>query len=216
MQRLGIIGGTFDPIHCGHLLLATFVAEQLRLGRVLFVPAADPPRKDHRSDLAPAEDRWQMVRRAVAGVPGFEASRLELDRPGKSYTVDTLRQVRSQEPDSSLYLIIGRDNVSDMATWQDPEGILELCTVVAGSRVVAQRPAQAELAARILSLETPVIDLSSTAIRRRVAGGLPIRWMVPPPVEDYIGQQRLYLASTGEAAAPDGGDGNRARGSAAT
>ena len=134
MQRLGIVGGTFDPIHIGHVLLALFVLERLSLDRMLFVPAADPPHKEARPDTAPAEDRWSMVQLAIDGLPHFQASRVELDRPGKSYTVDTLRQLRADHPDCDLHLIIGEDNIAQLSTWHDPQGILDLCTVVAGSR----------------------------------------------------------------------------------
>ena len=192
MPRLGVLGGTFDPVHCGHVLLAVAAREQLDLDRVLFVPAADPPHKDHRPDLAPAEDRWHMVQAALSGVDGLEASRLELDRPGKSYTVDTLRQLRRQEPAAELFLIIGRDNVADMASWQDPEGILAACTVAAGSRPSGGPAPPAELAARMVLLDTPLIEISSTGIRSRVRRGLTIRCMVPAPVEELIAQRGLY------------------------
>lgn len=192
MPRLGVMGGTFDPVHCGHVLLAIAAREQLALDRVLFVPAADPPHKDDRNGMAAAEDRWRMVELALAGADGLEPSRLELDRPGKSYTVDTLRELRRLKPDAELFLIIGRDNVSDMATWQDPEGILGLCTVAAGSRLAAADRADPLLASRMVFLDTPVIELSSTGIRRRVRDGLTIRCTVPAPVEEYIRQRGLY------------------------
>jgi len=196
MSRLGVIGGTFDPIHTGHVLLALFAMERLPLDQVLFVPAADPPHKEARPDMAPAEDRWAMVERAIEGFPGFQVSRVELERPGKSYTVDTLRQLRAERPDCALFLIIGEDNVAQMSTWHDPRGILELCTVVAGSRVVAGGRADAELARRIVPVETPVFQISSTEIRRRLSEGYPVRYLVPEKVEAYIRERGLY--GTGE------------------
>lgn len=201
MPRLGILGGTFDPIHCGHVVLAVAAREQLTLDRVLFVVAADPPHKDHRNDMAAAQDRWRMVELALAGTDGLEASRIELDRPGKSYTVDTLRQLHRQEPGAEIFLIIGRDNVSDMATWQDPEGILALCTVAAGSRLTPDKSAgQAgapgstlpDLASRVVLLDTPVIELSSTLIRQRLRARRTIHCMVPDAVERHIAGTGLY------------------------
>lgn len=194
MLRLGVIGGTFDPIHTGHVLLALFAMERLPLDQVLFIPAADPPHKEARPDMAPVEDRWAMVEQAIEGFSGFQASRIELERPGKSYTVDTLRQLRVDRPDCELYLIIGEDNVVQMSTWHDPRGILELCTVVAGSRVASGSQADAELARRIVPVETPVFQISSTEIRRRLAEGRPVRYLVPEKVEAYIRGRRLYGA----------------------
>ncbi len=193
MPRLGMMGGTFDPIHTGHLLLAQFLKEHLALDRVLFVPAADPPHKESRGGgLLPVEDRWEMVCAALAGSPDFEPCRIEIDRPGKSYTVDTLRQLRRQYPGSELFLLLGADNVAELDTWYDPEGIFELCTVVAGSRAGPGPPWDSPLAGRVTLVDTPVIDISSTGIRERVSAGLPIRWLVPRPVESYIRENGLY------------------------
>ena len=193
MPRLGMMGGTFDPIHTGHLLLARFLKEHLALDRVLFVLAADPPHKESRGGgLRPVEDRWEMVCAALAGSPDFEPCRVEIDRPGKSYTVDTLRQLRQQYPGSELFLLLGADNVPELDTWYDPEGIFELCTVVAGSRASPALSCDSPLARRVTLVDTPVIDISSTGIRERVRAGLPIRWLVPGPVESYIRENGLY------------------------
>ena len=193
MERLGIMGGTFDPIHCGHLLLARNLLERLPLDRILFVPAADPPHKNHRTDIATGAHRWAMVKRAIADEPGFEVSSVELERNGKSYTVDSLRLLGQRHPGSELFLLIGADNVSDISTWHDPEGILELCTVVAGSRTMATAtPPDPELVSRIVFVETPAIDISSTRIRQRLRDGLPVRWLIPDGVEEYIRAERLY------------------------
>lgn len=196
MRRLGIVGGTFDPIHTGHVLLALFALERLPLDRVLFVPAAYPPHKESRPDTAPAEDRWAMVQMAIDGLPHFQASRVELDRPGKSYTVDTLRQLRDDYPDYDLHLIIGEDNVSQLSTWYDPRGILELCTVVAGSRVTADLDADSALARHIVALDTPLFQISSTEIRQRLDADLPVRYLLPESVETYIRDRKLYGASS--------------------
>ena len=193
MRRLGVIGGTFDPIHNGHLLLARFVSEQIDLDKVLFVPAAAPPHKDHRDDIAAAASRWTMVELAVEGIGDFEASRLELDRPGRSYTVDTLRQLRRDCPGTDIFLIIGTDNTRDLSSWHDPESILDMCTVVSGSREIDAPGDNADaIAARVLVVDTPVIDISSTDIRRRVLAGLPIHSMVPDKVASFIHSRRLY------------------------
>ena len=194
MQRLGIMGGTFDPIHCGHVLLALYAQEHLQLDEVLFVPAADPPHKEHRTDLAPAHHRWAMVELAIAGISGFSASRLELDRPGRSYTIDTLRQLAVTHPDCERYLIIGEDNVVDLSSWHDPRGILEQCTVVAGSRITQDGQADPELASRMLFIDTPVVEISSTDIRESLRQRRPIRCMVPDSVEAYVLERRLYRA----------------------
>ena len=193
MRRIGVIGGTFDPIHNGHLLLARFALEAIPLDEVLFIPAADPPLKP--GAYAPAHERLAMVELAVAGSDDFTASRIELDRPGKSYTVETLQTLHKTYPDSELFFIIGADNVAQMATWHDPEGILAQCTVVAGSRPTAPTDGDPELVAQLRFIDTPLIELSSTQIRQRLADGLPIRHMVPAAVETHIRAKGLYAAS---------------------
>lgn len=190
MQRLGVLGGTFDPIHSGHVLLAQFAGEKLGLDRVLFIPAADPPHKGKCA--ASAEDRWAMVELAIEGFPSFAASRLELERPGKSYTVDTLRNLHQTHPETQLYLIIGADNVAPFSTWHNPQGILDLCTVVAGTRLSPREEADPELGKSLVTIETPVVQFSSTQVRQRLNQGLPIRYLVPEKVEEYIRRQGLY------------------------
>lgn len=192
MERLGVMGGTFDPVHVGHVLLALWAKERIPLDRVLFVPAADPPHKEARPGMASAADRWAMVERAIAGFAGFEASRLELDRAGKSYTVDTLRALSAACPDSRLFLVIGEDNVAQLSSWHDPRGIMELCTVVAGARASASFAGDTELARRVMPLDTPVFEVSSTEVRRRLSRGMPVRYLVPDAVLDYIAARGLY------------------------
>ena len=189
-ERLGILGGTFDPVHCGHLLLARHVLEALHLDRVLFVPAAEPPHKTEV--LTASEHRWRMVCAALEGHQGLEASDLELRRPGVSYTVDTLRRLRGERPRDELFLIIGADNVPELDGWHDPEGILELAAVVAGSRVEAGDLPGGAFVDRVERVETPIFDISSTEIRRRVRAGLPVRCLVPEAVEGYIADHGLY------------------------
>lgn len=194
MQRIGLVGGTFDPVHNGHLLLALFAREAIGLDEIVFVPSADPPHKD--ATRASADARLAMVECAIEGLDHFSASRIELDRAGKSYTVETLRQLRAMRPDGDFYLIIGADNVAQMSTWQDPVGILDLCTVVAGSRLVAEDRVDPALAARMLFIDTPLIELSSTLIRQRLHDGLPVRAMIPEKVERYIREKGLYAPCT--------------------
>ena len=192
MQRLGILGGTFDPIHIGHVLLAQAVREELALDQVLFVPAADPPHKEAEPPLAPAAQRWAMVELALESFPSFKGSRIELERPGKSYMYDTLQQLRALHPHTQLFLIIGADNIAPLSTWHKPQGILDQCTVVAGSRITTALDPDPVLAAQLLQVETPLIELSSTRIRQRLAAGCSIRYMVPEKVEAYIAEKGLY------------------------
>ena len=191
MRRIGVIGGTFDPIHHGHLLLARFALEQIPLDEVLFIPAADPPLK--QGTYAPVEERWAMVELSVADCADFAASRLELDRPGKSYTVETLRLLHQLYPRAALFFVIGEDNVGQLDAWYDLEGIFAQCTVVVGARP-SEVVGDPELLARLHFIDTPLIELSSTEIRTRRAAGLSIRYMVPEAVEAHILAKGLYAA----------------------
>jgi len=191
--KLGVMGGTFDPIHLGHLRAAENAREELGLDRVLFVPAARPP---HRPDrLAAPLDRFAMVALATVDNPAFVASDLELRRDGPSYTVDTLRALRAERPDDPLYLIVGSDTFPEMASWREPEALLSLCTVA-----VVTRPGDDEAASgaeglsrpNAVSISGPGLPISATSIRERVRERRSVRYLVPEGVADYIRKRGLY------------------------
>ncbi len=189
-MRLGIFGGTFDPPHLGHLVVAQDACAALGLDRVLFVVAAAPPHKHGRA-FAPAPLRLEMLSAALADDERFQASDLELRRPGRSYTVDTLRELRAQNPEAELFLLIGADQAREFRTWREPDAIARLATVVALSREGDAGALPGDAALRPLPVTR--LDISATDIRRRVAQGQPIRYLVPDPVEAIIRRARLYV-----------------------
>ena len=193
-ERVGILGGTFDPIHIGHLIVGQEVQTRCRLDRVLFVPSAEPPHKDH-TELATAEDRAEMVRLAISDNAAFELSRIEVDREGTSYTVDTLRLLRDLlGAESDLLLIIGADNALEMPTWCDPAGVLALSEVTVVARPDFDRDSiDPALSKKMTFLETPLVDVSATEIRRRIKRGQPVTYLVPEKVVAYIRHRGLYL-----------------------
>jgi nicotinate-nucleotide adenylyltransferase len=195
----GVFGGTFDPIHYAHLAVAEAAREALDLRRVLFVPAAQPPHKPDRS-IAGAEHRFAMVQAAIADNPGFEISRIELDRGGPSYTVETLASLRAADADGPLALILSAESFAELPTWHDPERILELARVV----IVAPRFGYDEVdgsflarnfptsTAEVVFLDGPRVRLSASEIRERAAAGRSVRYLVPDAVAAYIGDHGLY------------------------
>jgi len=192
------LGGTFDPIHYGHLVAAEEVRFRLSLARVLFVPVGVAPHK-RRQTISPAEHRVAMVELAIASNPYFSLSRLEVDRPGPSYSVDTVRLLREQlGREVELYFIVGSDALSDLLTWREPARLVQLCQLVAIARPgwpVEIAPVEAQLpeaAGRIVQVPIPQLDISSSDLRRRVAEGQPIRYQVPEAVEGYIMSRGLY------------------------
>jgi len=191
--RTGIFGGTFDPIHLGHLIAAQEIQRKEHLDRVVFIPSAIPPHKAYEG-MAASEDRWRMVNLAIRGNPRFEACSIELARGGTSYTVDTLRSLRAElGSEAGLYLVIGADNVSEIRTWCRPEEIVRLCTVLVASRPDADfLEADRQLMQQMRFVDTPLIQVSSTDIRDRVRRGDSIRYMVPGSVEKYIQNNNLY------------------------
>lgn len=195
--RLGVFGGTFDPIHLAHLVLAEQAREQLNLDRVLFIPAAAPPHKIGRS-ISPAKTRLEMVELAVAGHPQFAVSDIEIKRTGPSYTVDTLRSLCVQYPAAALFLLLGGDSLVDFPTWREPKQILELASLAVVKREgspIPDLPAdwEMDLSNRLHFIQAPLLAISGTDLRRRVREGRSIRYLVPAAVAAFIESQRLYL-----------------------
>jgi nicotinate-nucleotide adenylyltransferase len=192
VERIGMFGGTFDPIHVGHLLLAERAREELGLDHILFVPANVPPHKRSGRLIAPPESRLEMLRLAIAGNPAFEISTHEIDREGVSYTVDTLRHFEAVRPTARFTLLIGGDNAGDFATWRDPEQIVRLASVAVWARPGSQLPAELLPGVGYHRIDSPLLEISSTDIRSRAAAGRSIRYMVPDAVADYITRHELY------------------------
>jgi nicotinate-nucleotide adenylyltransferase len=200
-ERTGVFGGTFDPIHYGHLAIAEAARLELGLSRVLFVPAAIQPHKLDRSTTA-AEHRWQMVLRAIEGNPGFAGSRLELDRDGPSYTAETLTAMRAAaDHGAGLFFICGADALLEMETWHRPEAILAAASVAAARRPGCEDRGRLEAACQRLIdrfggevrlFDAPLVDISSTMIRRRQARGQSIRYLLPDSVYEYVRHFSLY------------------------
>jgi nicotinate-nucleotide adenylyltransferase len=189
LARVGILGGTFDPPHNGHIGIAQAALKEFRLDRVIFVPACVPPHKMKRC-VAPAEDRFKMLQLAINGHEKFEISRIELDRPGPSYTADTLTEFRKTYPYDELFLLIGADNIAEIESWHEPDRIVGLAKIAAANR--PNFTASGAYTDRVVAFKMPPADISSTVIRKRVKTGLPITDLVPPGVEDYIIEHRLY------------------------
>jgi nicotinate-nucleotide adenylyltransferase len=196
--RLGLFGGTFDPPHYGHLVAAQEAACQLNLGRVLFLPARQNPLK-RGEEVSPAEDRCRMVSLAIDSNSLFELSRVDLDRPSPSYTVDLLRALRAEWPSAELFFLVGADIVPELPRWHAPSALLDLATLVAINRpgapvlsVAALEQALPAAAQRVILLEIPAMAISATELRARVRAGRPIRYLTPPAVEAYINERGLY------------------------
>ena len=203
-MRLGIYGGSFDPVHYGHLLLAECCRESLRLDEVWLVPAAVPPHKQDRQ-RATGKARLEMLELALSGHEQLRASPLEIDRGGVSYTVETLAAIHQQQPAAMLFFLMGADSLHDLPTWREPGRICELALPavvrrggapqpdfsVLGSLVSAQRLEEIKAA----QIRMPLIELSSTDLRERAAAGQSLRYRTPRAVEKYIETHRLYLSA---------------------
>jgi nicotinate-nucleotide adenylyltransferase len=199
-MNIGVLGGTFDPIHTGHLILAEEVRARLNLAEILFVPAGQPWLKVD-SPISPAEHRVEMVRLAITDKPYFKLSTMEIERAGPTYTVDTIAELKAQlEAGDELFFILGWDNLAELPRWRQPSRLITMCRLVAVPRPDYPRPDLKALEASIPGLsqevtlmDKPEIDISASVIRDRVARGLSIRHLVPEPVEKYIKEYKLYL-----------------------
>jgi nicotinate-nucleotide adenylyltransferase len=197
-MKIGILGGSFNPPHIGHLLMAQEAHAQLGLDQVVFIPVAAPPHKELDDDPGP-EARFELCRMAVAKADRLSVSRLELERGGASYTAETLRAIHASAPGDELTFIVGGDMAASLPTWREPEAILELATLAVAEREGIRRRDIAEAVAplrggdRIAFFDLPRIDVSSSAVRARVRAGRPIRYWVPEDVARMIGARGYYL-----------------------
>ncbi len=188
-KRLGIMGGTFDPIHNGHLVAASEVADALRLDEVIFVPTGQPSQK---RVVTPSEHRYLMTVIATAANPRFTVSRVDIDRAGVTYTIDTLKDLRLQFPGDELFFISGADAIAQILAWRDIDRAWELAHFVAVSRPGHAMRLPAAPAGKISAIEVPALSISSTDCRQRVANGKPVWYLVPDGVVQYIGKHGLY------------------------
>jgi len=197
-MRLGLFGGTFDPIHLGHLILAEQCREALGLEKIWFIVAGEPPHKRgvERTSVA---HRLEMVRLAIAGNPALEVSDIEAKRSGPSYSVETLAEIKAQRPDDALYFLIGADSLVDLPTWRDPEGIARLASIVVVNRPGVDAPALAGPlptfgpdALPLQSVTIPPIGIASRDLRERLSAGRSVRYQIPRAVEAYIDAHGLY------------------------
>ncbi len=197
-MRIGILGGTFDPPHIGHLVIAEEARSELGLARVYFIPARRPP---HKLDepVTPLEDRVEMLRLALGGNPFFSLSLVEANRPGPSYTVDTLRELRQELPDSTdLFFIMGMDSLVELPTWHQPAELIKLCLLA-----VLKRPGYSAdmeslekqipgIGSRVVFIPSPEVEISSTELQARCRAGLSLKYLVPDSVAEYIREHGLY------------------------
>jgi len=206
-MRLGVYGGSFDPVHYGHLLLAEICREQCRLAEVWFVPAALAPHKQGR-EVTPAKLRLEMLQLAIGGTSGLIASAIEVERGGVSYTVDTLAEIQTRHPTAQLFLLMGADSLHDLPNWREPARICELAIPIVVRRAGSPppdlgllKPLMAEdrwEEANRNQVTMPIIDLSSSDLRQRVAEGHSIRFRTPRAVEKFIETQGLYRIPGGQ------------------
>ena len=200
-MNIGILGGTFDPVHNGHLIVADVAREQLNLNEVLFIPVGQPWLKPERIITA-AEHRLQMLRLALDDTPYFSISEIEIERSGPTYTVDTLTALKEQlNAEDELFFILGQDSLMQLPQWHEAPNLIELCYLVAAPRPGVKKPDLKALEAaipgvtqRVMLMKQPQVDINATDIRERVARGLSVRHLVPEPVNRYIKENRLYVA----------------------
>jgi nicotinate-nucleotide adenylyltransferase len=206
MGHIGILGGTFNPPHMGHLVMAQEALDQLDLDRVMLMPVAVPPHKEAGQDPGGAA-RVELCRLAVAGDDRFAVSTLEVERGGASFTVDTLRELHDLEPEHDLTFIVGGDMAQSLPAWREPEAILRLARLAVAEREgvrredIARRLDPLHDGDRVVFFDMPRIDVSSSSIRRRVAEGRPIRYLVPDAVAEAVAERGLYRQAAGRPAA---------------
>jgi nicotinate-nucleotide adenylyltransferase len=200
-MNTGILGGTFDPVHNGHLIVADVARAQLNLNEVLFIPAGQPWLKPERIITA-AEHRLQMLRLALDDTPYFSINEIEIERSGPTYTADTLTVLKEQlNAEDELFFILGQDSLMQLPQWHEAPNLIELCYLVAAPRPGVKKPDLKALEAaipgvtqRVMLMKQPQVDINATDIRERVARGLSVRHLVPEPVNRYIKEHRLYVA----------------------
>lgn len=202
-MKIGVLGGTFDPVHNGHIMMAEQARETLGLDKVLLIPAGTPMSRPG-GNVAPPGHRLMMLRRAVAGKPGLNVSVVELDRPGPSYTVDTMRELRRRYGEAAdIYFILGSDSLESLGSWREPQILISLCRLAVIPRSGYPPPDAAALdravpglSGRVVFMERPVGDVSASEIRERVAKGRLVDQLVPEPVAEYIFTNNLYRGGT--------------------
>lgn len=193
------MGGTFDPVHYGHLVVAEEARAQFKLAEVVFIPSGTPPHKKNYR-VTPAEYRYRMMFLATAGNPFFSVSRIEIDRPGLSYAVDTMRELKKlYDADAKFYFITGLDAILEILTWKDSEKLPRLCHFIAATRpgydakdIKKKLNAYTDILSRVKTLEVPALAISSSDIRHRICEHRPIKYLLPEAVENYIHKNRLY------------------------
>ena len=201
-ERIGILGGTFDPIHLGHLIIAEQARDQYQLDRVLLIPSGHSYFKDNRSKkVQPAQVRLEMTKIAAGSYKPFEVSDIEVNRPGNTYSFETLEELKTQNPESELFFIVGADTICSMRTWREPQRIFDVCTVLAAMREDQVDPEdfkketealERDFGARIYPVSIPNIGISSTQIRERAAFGKSVHYLVPDALESYIIETGIY------------------------
>lgn len=197
MKRVGILGGTFDPVHCGHMIIARAALEQYKLDKVLLMTSGDPPHK-RGAYITPAPLRHEMVKLAAAGEKGLVPFDYEIKKNEPSYTVNTLRELCRLNPDTEYFFIIGADSLRDFHEWYEPENIVKLCELLVYpryselglSQLIKERKKQFD--AKISALNSPIIDISSTELRKRALEGKSMRYFVPDAVWEYIKENGIY------------------------
>jgi nicotinate-nucleotide adenylyltransferase len=198
-MRVGVMGGTFDPIHHGHLVAASEVQTLFDLDEVVFVPTGEPWQKDSRT-VSPAEHRYLMTVIATASNPRFTVSRVDIDREGPTYTIDTLRDLKAQRPDAELFFITGADALAQILSWKDVDELWELARFIGVTRPGHELTDRGLPVNRVTLQEVPAMAISSTDCRDRVAAGHPVWYLVPDGVVQYIAKYHLYRTNTAAAA----------------